>query len=139
MRRDAMKIVAAVLLLLPIVINGGKLSVNNAQGSRARGPGPGDEAERVPPSSENGALSLNERIAAQTAIERVFYEKRIWPKENPQPKPPFEKMVPNELIEKKVNESLLMSAALEKYWQRSITPEMLQDRKSTRLNSSHRL
>ena len=48
-----------------------------------------------------GVLTQADRVWAQTQIERVYYNHRIWPKENPGPKPAFEQMVPLALIEKK--------------------------------------
>jgi hypothetical protein len=74
----------------------------------------------------NKPLTFEERMKAQEAIERVYYNHRIWPKENPQPKPPFEKMVAKEQIEAKVTDCLKKSAALEKYWYRPITGDQLQ-------------
>ena len=60
----------------------------------------------------SGAITRKERISAQTQIERVYYNHRIWPKENQALKPPFEQLVPAALIEKKALEPLRMSAAL---------------------------
>ena len=37
---------------------------------------------------KTGVLTLQDRIWAQTQIERVYYNHRLWPKENPDPKPP---------------------------------------------------
>jgi N-acetylneuraminic acid mutarotase len=71
-------------------------------------------------------LTFEERVKAQESIERVYYAHRIWPKDNPQPKPPFEEMVPREVIEAKVADYLKKCVALDKYWQRPIQPEQLQ-------------
>lgn len=71
-------------------------------------------------------LTFEERFKAQEAIERVYYNHRIWPKENKTPKPPFEQMVTKEVIEQKVEDYLKKSVALEKYWYRPITGEQLQ-------------
>jgi len=71
-------------------------------------------------------LSFEERVKAQEAIERVYYNKRIWPKENPQPKPAFEKMVPKETIQAKAEDIVLKNYALEETWGRPITSEQLQ-------------
>ena len=71
-------------------------------------------------------ISREERIQAQTRIERVYYSHRIWPKENSGPKPLFEQMVPPALIEKKAAEPLRMSAALKQFWNIEITPAILQ-------------
>lgn len=71
-------------------------------------------------------LTFEERVKAQEAIERVYYEKRIWPKENPGPKPPFEKMVSAETIRAKAEDAVLKSHALEANWGRPLTSEQLQ-------------
>ena len=71
-------------------------------------------------------LTFEERVKAQEAIERVYYRHRIWPKENPGSKPPFEQTVPKEAIEAKVSDYLKKSEALDKFWQRPIKPDQLQ-------------
>jgi len=71
-------------------------------------------------------LTFEERVKAQEAIERVYYSHRIWPKENPGPKPPFEQMVTKEQIEAKVTDYLKKSAALDQFWQRPIEGKQLQ-------------
>jgi len=71
-------------------------------------------------------LTFEDRVKAQEAIERVYYNHRIWPKKNPQPKPPFEQMVPRSVIEAKVTDYLKKCNALDKYWQRPIRPEQVQ-------------
>jgi len=40
--------------------------------------------------SQPRALSFAERVAFQRAIEDVYWRHRIWPKENPDPKPPLD-------------------------------------------------
>ena len=71
-------------------------------------------------------LTFEERVKAQEAIEQVYYNHRIWPKENPTPKPPFERMVTRAMVEAKVTNYLKESAALGEFWQRPITGEQLQ-------------
>ncbi len=71
-------------------------------------------------------LTFDDRVRAQEAIERVYYEHRVWPKENPGPKPPFEQMISRAQIEAKVEDYLKKCAALDKFWQRPIQPEQLQ-------------
>ena len=78
------------------------------------------------PSAARSPLTFEERVKAQEAIERVYYNHRIWPKENPQPKPSFEEMVPRSVIEAKVTDYLKKCNALDKFWQRPIQPEHLQ-------------
>ncbi len=72
------------------------------------------------------SLSFQQRVQAQTAIERVYYEHRLWPAENPGPKPQFEQAVPGTVIRDRVEDYIRKSAALELYWKRTITGEELQ-------------
>ena len=67
-----------------------------------------------------------DRIAYQRAIEQVYWRHRIWPKPNAGPKPPLDKVISQAQIEKKVEDYLRNSQALQNYWQRPITPEQLQ-------------
>jgi N-acetylneuraminic acid mutarotase len=64
-------------------------------------------------------LSLEERIRAQEAIERVYYSHQIGATK------PFEEAVPREVLEKKVRTYLAQSAALERFWQTPVTAEAL--------------
>src|SRR5438876_94178 len=71
-------------------------------------------------------LSFADRVAYQRAIEEVYWQHRIWPKANAGPKPPLDKVISQAQIEKKVEDYLRNSQALEDYWQRPITPDQLQ-------------
>jgi len=71
-------------------------------------------------------LSFAERVAYQGAIEDVYWRHRIWPKANAAPKPRLDKVMSQAQIEKKVEDYLRDSQALQDYWQRPITPEQLQ-------------
>ena len=71
-------------------------------------------------------LSLRSAWAYQRAIEDVYWRHRIWPKERPDPKPSLDAVMSQAQIEKKVEDYLLNSQALEDYWQRPITAEQLQ-------------
>src|SRR5262249_30144943 len=51
---------------------------------------------------------------------------RIWPAENPGPRPSFEQSVPTSLIRTRVEDSLAQSDALRKLWGRAITARDLQ-------------
>jgi hypothetical protein len=66
------------------------------------------------------------RIDAEEAIERVFDAKRLWPKENPGPRPPFERRVSRAEVRAKVRDDLRKSEALATIWNRPIGPEQLQ-------------
>jgi len=71
-------------------------------------------------------LTFAERVAYQRAIEEVYWRHRIWPKERPDPKPPFDVVMSQPQIEKKVEDYLRDSQALKNYWQKPITSEQLQ-------------
>src|ERR1700756_5494096 len=71
-------------------------------------------------------LSFADRVAYQYAIEEVYWRHRIWPKENPGPKPSLDGVMSRAQVEKKVEDYLCKSQGLEDYWQRPITPEQLQ-------------
>ena len=71
-------------------------------------------------------LTFADRVAYQRAIEEVYWRHRIWPKENPDPKPSLDAVMSQAQIEKKVEDYLRNSQALEDYWQRPITAEQLQ-------------
>src|SRR5215472_864999 len=75
---------------------------------------------------DSGSLSFAERVAYQRAIEDVYWRHRIWPKENPDPKPSLDAVMSQAQLEKKVANYLRESQALEDYWQRPITTEQLQ-------------
>ncbi len=71
-------------------------------------------------------LTFEERVKAQEAIERVYYNHRIWPKENPTPKPLFENLVTQEALSRQAGDPLRMSAALSSLYGDPVTPEQLQ-------------
>src|SRR5438477_1698558 len=71
-------------------------------------------------------LTFAERVAYQRAIEDVYWRHRIWPKENLRPKPSLDEVMSAQQIEKKVEDYLRDSQALEAYWQKPIAPEQLQ-------------
>ena len=74
----------------------------------------------------NQTLTFVERVAYQRAIEEVYWRYRIWPNENSRPKPLLDEVMSAEQIEKKVEDYLRDSQALESYRQKPITPEQLQ-------------
>src|SRR5437867_10709383 len=71
-------------------------------------------------------LTFAERVAYQRAVENVYWRHRIWPKERSDPKPPLDAVMSQAQFEKKVEDYLRKSQALEDYWQRPITAEQLQ-------------
>ena len=72
------------------------------------------------------ALTFAQRVAYQRAIEDVYWRHRIWPKERPDPKPSLDEVIPQAQLEKKVEDYLRNSRALEDYWHRPLTAERLQ-------------
>ena len=79
-----------------------------------------------PAVSTRRSLTFEQRVAAQRAIEQIYWNHRIWPKENPGAKPPLSSVMPDESIRAKVEDSLRKSNALETWWHRPITPGQLQ-------------
>ena len=71
-------------------------------------------------------ITFAERVAYQRAIEEVYWRHRIWPKENPYPKPSLDAVMSQAQLEKKVGDYLRAAQALEDWWQRPITSEQLQ-------------
>jgi len=72
------------------------------------------------------SLSLEERVAAQRAIEQVYWNHRIWPKENPGPKPALDAVLPDAQLRARVTDYLKKSNALAEVWQRPIGAQQLQ-------------
>jgi N-acetylneuraminic acid mutarotase len=58
------------------------------------------------PASVRRALTFAERVEYQYAIEKIYWRHRIWPKDNPGPKPPLDAVISPEQIEKKVTDCL---------------------------------
>ena len=72
------------------------------------------------------SLTLDERVAAQRAIEEVYWRHRIWPAENSTPKPSFDSIMPTAALRAKVEDYLAKSNALESWWGHAITGDQLQ-------------
>jgi N-acetylneuraminic acid mutarotase len=71
-------------------------------------------------------LTFAERVAYQWAIEEVRWRHRIWPKENPNPKPPLEASISEREIEQKVKDYLRKSQLVADQRGRPITASELQ-------------
>jgi N-acetylneuraminic acid mutarotase len=71
-------------------------------------------------------LTFAERVAYQRAIEEVYWRHRIWPEERPDPKPSLDAVMSQAQLEKKVEDYLRNSQAIEDYWQRPLTADQLQ-------------
>ncbi len=80
----------------------------------------------TPSTPSQRTLTFTERVAYERAIEEVYWRHRIWPKDNPDPKPSLDAVMSQAQLEKKVANYLRKSQALEDYWQRPITTEQLQ-------------
>jgi hypothetical protein len=83
-------------------------------------------APRSHASDKRQSLSFADRVAAQRAIEAVYHRQRIWPTDNPQPKPALDEVLPEAALRAKVEEYLRMSRALEVFTGAALTPEQLQ-------------
>jgi N-acetylneuraminic acid mutarotase len=77
-------------------------------------------------SSQSRVFSFAERVAFQRAIEDVYWRHRIWPKDNPHPKPSLDAVMSQAQLENKVAGYLRDSLVLKDYWQRPITAEQSQ-------------
>jgi len=71
-------------------------------------------------------LTFDERVQAQKAIEEVYWGHRIWPKENPAPKPTLDAVMPESAIRAKVEDYLAKSNALERLWKHTVKGDQLQ-------------
>ena len=71
-------------------------------------------------------LTFPERVAYQRAIEDVYWRHRIWPDTNPGPRPSLDAVMSQAQLEKKVQDYLCNSEALQDHWQRPITAKQLQ-------------
>src|SRR6266446_3126966 len=80
----------------------------------------------APANFSQRSLTFTERVGYQRAIEEVYWRHRIWPKERPDPKPSLDEVMSAQQIEKKVENYLRDSQALEDSWQKPIAPEQLQ-------------
>lgn len=67
-------------------------------------------------SSSAEALTIEARAECHAAVERHYWEQRIWPAQNPQPKPRFEDAVSATALHRQAQDALAMSVALEALW-----------------------
>ena len=58
-------------------------------------------------------LTFAERVSYQRAIEEVYWRHRIWPKENPYPKPSLDAVMTQAQLEEKVED---LSAQITSVW-----------------------
>jgi len=78
------------------------------------------------PTTQTRTLTFADRVAHQHAIEEVYWRHRNWPGADGSSKPSFDQVMSRAQIEKKVDDYLRNSQALEDYWQQPITPKQLQ-------------
>ena len=71
-------------------------------------------------------LTIDQRVEAERAIEQVFWNHRIWPKENRGAKPPLSAVLPDAVLRARVEDDLRVSNALDVWWSRRVTPQQLQ-------------
>jgi N-acetylneuraminic acid mutarotase len=71
-------------------------------------------------------LTFAQRVSYQRAIEEVYWLHRIWPKDNPQPKPTLAAIVSEAQLEQKVKDYLLKSQLITYQRQSPITASELQ-------------
>jgi hypothetical protein len=83
-----------------------------------------------------GTLTLDDRVAAQRAIEEVYWKHRIWPADNPGPKPPLSAVMSDDALRAKVARTLSdsgsftpgqLSEELARMTKRSRAPEILRE------------
>jgi hypothetical protein len=79
-----------------------------------------------PAKAPDRALSFEQRVNYQRAIEQVYWRHRIWPKERRDLKPPLEAVTSAQQIKTKVRDYLRNSRVLEDYWHQPISSEQLQ-------------
>ena len=73
----------------------------------------GSSQSRRPTNPSPRALTFEDRVAYQRAIEDVYWRHRIWPKERPDRKPSLDAVMSQAQLEKKVEDYLRNSQALE--------------------------
>jgi len=71
-------------------------------------------------------LTLDERIEAQRAIERVYFAHRAWPADNPSAKPAFEMAFSDRALAARVDDYVGKSVALQTTWSHPIAASDLQ-------------
>jgi N-acetylneuraminic acid mutarotase len=87
--------------------------------------------------STSQALTFERRVAAQRAIEEVFWRHRIWPTDNAEAKPSLDAVMPETATRAKVTDYLRKSNALATLWHRPITGEQLQAELNRMARDSH--
>jgi hypothetical protein len=105
----------AVVFLLTIVALTSAFNLTNRSLKPAVAVRSSGKAPTIP--NQARALGFADRVAYQRAIEDIYWRHRIWPKANAGPKPPLDRVMSQLQLEKKVEDYLRNSQALEDYWQ----------------------
>ena len=71
-------------------------------------------------------LDREQRYDGRRAVEQVYWRHRIWPEQNPGPKPALSEVLPEHLVREQVEEALRKSWALESMFGRPITEAQMQ-------------
>ena len=109
------------MLLNPIAALSASASFNPQPLSRAISQIEPQDIENLP-----RPLNLESRLICRQAVEQVYWRHRIWPTENPAPKPDLEQVLPPQALRARVEDELRRSNALAQLWQRPITGSQLQ-------------
>ena len=117
-------VVYAVFLSVAFIAASSAFNSPNAWDKSASATGGYGSMAKSP--SQPRAFSFVERVAFQRAIEDVYWRHRIWPKENPDPKPSLDAVMSQAQLENKVAGYLRDSLVVEEHWQKPITAEQLQ-------------
>jgi len=88
------------------------------------------------PTLTRRALTRDQRVQYQRAIEDVYWRHRIWPQENRQPKPTLDEVIPLSAIRAKVDAYLRQSEAFELSGRRPITSDQLQAERERMANQT---
>ncbi len=72
-------------------------------------------------------ITIEDRVACQFAIEKVYWRHRIWPKENKRPKPSLNSVISNELLREKVEDIIRMDNAIKFYTGKTISGKLIQN------------
>ncbi|MCA9977353.1 MAG: hypothetical protein KC413_16455, partial [Anaerolineales bacterium] len=72
------------------------------------------------------ALTFADRVACRQAIEQVYWDRRTWPAENEGVRPTLDELLPSDLLQQQIEDTLRQSSALAELWGETITPERLQ-------------
>lgn len=75
----------------------------------------------------DSGFSRQDRIDCHRAVEEVRWSNRIWPDSNPGPKPSFAEVMSEEALKRKAEDAVRMSAALDKHYGLTVTPQKLQN------------